>query len=71
MTEPANTDDPIVQLTAQLADTPLGQRLAITITALLPKDAANQLADAIKTTAAQMSSTRLIVANGTQPPPVT
>jgi hypothetical protein len=73
MTE-ANADDPIIQLATGLADTPVGQRLAITITAILGKDTATQVADAIKTTAAQMSSTRLIVAtpgNGTQPPPVT
>jgi hypothetical protein len=67
-TPPPNNDDPIIQLTTGLADTPLGQRLAITITAILGKDAATQVADAIHKTAQQMSSTRLIVAtpgNGT------
>jgi hypothetical protein len=61
MTE-ANADDPIIQLATGLADTPVGQRLAITITAILGKDAATQLAAIIKQTADQMSSTKLIVA---------
>jgi hypothetical protein len=69
MTTPTpNPDEPLIQLATGLTDTPLGQRLAITITAILGKDAATQLAAIIKQTADQMSSTGLIAAtpgNGT------
>jgi hypothetical protein len=60
MTTPA--EDVTIQTQIGLADTPLGQRAAIMITVLLGKDAALQVADHIKTTAAQLSSTRLVIA---------
>jgi hypothetical protein len=71
MTTPA--EDVTIQTQIGLADTPMGQRAAIMITVLLGKDAALQVADHIKTTAGQLSSTRLVIAkpgdNGlTQPP---
>lgn len=59
-TPPAEPD--AVQVAAGLADTPLGQRVAIIITVFAGKDAANGLADAIKAVAAQMSASGLIVA---------
>jgi hypothetical protein len=72
MTTPPPGDDTIVQASLGLADTPLGQRLAIMITVILGKDAATQLADNIKTAAGQLSGTRLVIAkpgdNGLTPP---
>ena len=61
---PATTtqDDIIIQTQVGLADTPLGQRIAVVITALLPKDAAIQTGEAIVKLAGQLSGTRLIVA---------
>jgi hypothetical protein len=58
-----------VQVQVGLADTPLGQRVAIIITTLLPKDAAEATADAIRQTAAQLSSSGLIVTAG-KPQPI-
>jgi hypothetical protein len=63
-------DEAPVQVQAGLTETPLGQRLAVIITALLPKDQALHLAKGIEQAAGQMSSTRLIVANGNTPPPI-
>lgn len=66
VTPPA--DDTVIQASVGLADTPMGQRLAITITALLGKDGAAQLGEAIVKVAAAMSSSGLVVAGtGTVP----
>lgn len=59
----ARTDIPS-QLGTQLVDTPQGQRLAITLTMLLPAAEAKQFAEAVAAAAASMSATRLVVANG-------
>lgn len=67
MTTPQPAEDLVVQAAAGLAETPLGQRVAVIITVLLPKDGAVQLADAVKTLAGQLSSSGLVVANGTPP----
>lgn len=69
MTTPPEPPDQALQVTIGLADTPLGQRVAIIITALLPKDAAEQVADGIKTMAGKLSTTRLYVPSGQTPPP--
>jgi hypothetical protein len=62
MTTPPPAEDVTIQTQIGLADTPMGQRAAIMITVLLGKDAALQVADHIKTTAGQLSSTRLVIA---------
>lgn len=53
---------PEQQIGIALADTPNGQRLAITITCLLPAEHAKQLAAAITQAAAAMSTTGLVIA---------
>jgi hypothetical protein len=57
-------DGGIVQTQIGLAETPLGQRVALVLTVLLPKDAALGVADAVVKAAEAMSASGLIVANG-------
>lgn len=65
--EPAQPE-PVIQAAVGLADTPLGQRVAVTITVLLGKDMAAQVAKGIEQAAAAMSSSGLVVAqNGAAP----
>ena len=59
--QPAD-DDILVQTAVGLADTPRGQKVAIMITVLAGKDDALTIADGIRQVAAQLSSTRLVVA---------
>jgi hypothetical protein len=60
--EPAQPD--ALQVAVQLAETPLGQRVAVTITALLGKEAATELAKGIAKAAGALSASGLVVANG-------
>lgn len=53
---------PEQQIGIAVADTPAGPRLAVTITCLLPADAARSLADAIGQAAGSMSATGLTTA---------
>jgi hypothetical protein len=53
-----------LQVAVQLVETPLGQRVAVTLTVLLGKDAAVELAQGITKAASALSSSGLIVANG-------
>lgn len=62
---PVTIAAPEQQIGIAIADTPAGQRLAITITCLLPAEQARQLADAISQAARSMSTAGLVVAGGT------
>jgi hypothetical protein len=53
---------------ADLVDTPSGQRLAVTVTILMPAATAKDVAAVFARIAAAMSETGLIVANGTVTP---
>jgi hypothetical protein len=67
MTAPQPQPEGIVQAQVGLAETPLGQKVALTLLILLPREAAAGVADAVKVQAEAMSASGLIVANGAQP----
>ena len=54
-------DDLVIQSAVGLAETPMGQRVAVMLTILLPKDAALATSKAIEDLAGQLSSTRLVI----------
>ncbi len=56
--------DGMIQATVGLAETPFGQKVALTLVILLGKDNALGIAEAVTKTAEQMSGTGLIVAPG-------
>ena len=58
---------PVQQLAVGLADTPQGQRLAVTVTMLLDADGAKALAGAIAAAAENMSSAGMAVATSPLP----
>ena len=67
MTQPAPPEDGLIHATVSLADTPLGQKVALTLVILLGKDVAAGVADAVTETAAAMSGSGLVIAGNGMP----
>lgn len=67
MTEPAQPPaqpEGFIQAQVSLADTPFGQKVALTLTILLGKENAAMIAEQVAATAKQMSGAGLIIASG-------